>query len=363
MTQPGRRNISNADWAEITDADLGTGSFPAPSDELTPLIALRDVPVLPGSGAYGDGCGVPQKCRCRNCGTEFWAEHSCMSRMCPACAPKWARREAMEAVGQALIKRKIFVYHQATDTFEGPRKFRLIHATVSMKAEPKDAFKIKKKIISIAKRHGVIGFIIIIHHVREGRDKGEWVPDGYIHAHLIGIVLSSGFLTLPALIEKEERERKARGASGRKPEYNWIFKVIKQRRRKHWFLRDGALFPIIYYNLTHCAIAHGRHSLSYAGCWWDGRNSEEENAEIMNLRTDAKAEAGVRCPVCQGNDVEILEPWQQSPPPSTWWRRGGNTQHRFGCDGLEPVTDRPPPGAVAVHPHRGTPVGGDLDVA
>ncbi|GAH09830.1 unnamed protein product, partial [marine sediment metagenome] len=176
----------------IIEADLADSetfvTFTALCDELSTPPPPDMTVHLSGQGMTGAGCGEKEEFRCRNCGTVFIGDHHCMGRDCPRCAGLWARREARIGTNLAIAKYRARRSHGD----------KLIHAVISVRGEPDEIYPRRRWAIKRFKRHGLVGFFIIPHHVRMGPED-EWVPDGYIHYHAIGVIPRSGFLTIPAL--------------------------------------------------------------------------------------------------------------------------------------------------------------------
>ena len=323
-----KRSRTKAEWAADMDGDLTPNelrqldslnsglnqdplvppvSFPARSDELrTPLDSSQDNPVLPGSGLLGKACGDIIKAKCRVCGKVFDIEHACMGRLCPSCYEKWAAREARLATAMVILK-----YH--ADKVRGDR---LVHAVVSIAGDPGEIFARREWAIKAFRRHGLEGFVMVCHHVREGKDVGqEWAEDGYIHYHAVGVVGADGFHTIPAVIESEFLTDNPFHAYGPRPPravvtgtYNYVFKVLRQKAPSHrgwtYYLAETQIFRRLYYNLSHAAIGDGRHAISWAGSWF-----RHAKAMLMDARRMAEGcgSTGPICPKCGSDDLELGE--------------------------------------------------------
>ena len=242
-----------------------------------------DEVMLPGQGRAGPGCGQMVKVRCLDCNAVFEIEQGCGLRVCPRCYKKWARREAMAA--RDVAQRRLSIYPDD----------HLVHAVISFPGTPDQVFAKRKRAIKIAKKHNIIGFAVVGHHVRGEGD--DWTVDGYLHYHILGVVGRDGFDTLVDLIIQDfiAGNGKVSGV------YDWVFKVIKQSRgRTYWVPQTGAaIYKKFYYMLEHASIQHRRHALTWAGSWWD-------RDDIAANQVGGEGSPGdIPCPKCGGNNTQV----------------------------------------------------------
>ncbi len=285
---PISRRRTRRTWDEVLDSDLPS-SFPALGSELTPPSFINPpdstselLVELPGEGLPSSGCGDLIQVKCNDCGHKFEVEHDCGMRYCPRCYEKWAKREAMAATDVARRR-----HAQYPDDL-------IVHAEISFKGEPDDVFKNRPRAIKIAKKHGIMGFSVVGHHVRG--NPGDWRIDGYLHYHIVGVVArDDGFRTLPDLIEADFIEHNGTVTGT----YDWTFKVIKQNRGRSWYVHPSRLYKLYFYQLQHASIQHGRHALTWAGTWWIS-----DDIEAASVGGTGEAEP-IMCPKCGSTDVDL----------------------------------------------------------
>lgn len=300
---PISRRRTRRTWDGVLDSDLAieesqaidslTGILSCKGDELTPPLDVE----IPGQGRPGNGCGDLVKARCNDCGSVFEIEQSCGLRVCPRCYKKWARREALAARDVAMAR----IFRYPGD--------HIVHAVVSIPGGPEDVFNLRTRAIAIAKDHGVLGFSVVGHHVRED-ENGDWIVDGNVHYHILGVVTQEdGFKTVPDLVEEDFlHDDLFHGGGPRiyprgrvKGTYNYVFKVIKQNRGRSWWVppRPEVLYKKYYYMLEHASIQHRRHALTWAGTWWDRDDID------ANQVGGPGEEGAITCPECGSDDITI----------------------------------------------------------
>lgn len=250
----------------FTDSDIAISSYPS---EVIPLPFT-----LPGKGQRSPGCGDSIPFHCNRCDTHFIVESSCMLRTCPSCFRKWAVKEGRKAA------KRIW----AASSIIAPKRTgrRLVHAVVSFHAQD-DIQDLRKRAIKVCKDHGISGGALVFHPFRSDDDEG-YIPDGYIHFHVIGL---------------------ARGNIKPGTDPNVIFKIIKDARRKDYrgFQKCQEISATIFYLLTHCGIIKGRHALAYFG---ELSYNKLSNGKLQELipGLDLDPVHKHRCPSCRSDDVE-----------------------------------------------------------
>lgn len=219
------------------------------------MVQIGPIITRPGVGKVGESCGKKEGMHCDHCGYRWEREHNCMDRGCPRCYEKWAYREGA-TVGRALDG---YIHGKW-----------IVHGFVSFKGELKNVYKMRPRAYAIIRRHGIRGAVSVPHFERHKR------IDGYLHYHFVGEVDGSW-----------------KPGGGRNQDY--IFKVIST-------LRDSLdITACVGYLLTHCAIADGRHALSWIGAWFRGVP-----------HSDNAVKPDDQCPKCKSPDVSPDYRWDMT---------------------------------------------------
>lgn len=192
-----------------------------------------------------------------------------MSRLCPECFELWARKEAFKA------SLRLWAGFRA-------RGGRLLHCVVSIPFDGHDEGHYRAMARRVSALHGIVGGISICHPFRDDGD--GYVPDGFIHYHIVGIapgnVLPGG--TDGAVVFKVIRDPV-------RNDYRGLFRLKEARR-------------LLQYLLSHCGIIEGRHPLTWWGCVsYSTFPTSELRAMIPNY--DALLDIRARCPFCGARGV------------------------------------------------------------
>ena len=230
--------------------------------------------VLPGHGEVGSGCGDPLPMICRRCGHSYTVNSSCMRRECPHCYHKWASKEA-KVVSWRLwgAARKLYV------------RYRVVHIMISFRPMG-DIARERERARKIAVRHGIVGGCMVLHPWRKDR-YDHYVPDGYVHFHIMGIALGD--------IRPGERG-------------DYVFRHIPDPRWHGYrgMRRTGDLRACVRYILTHCGIVAGRHALTWFGSMSYNMLPNKKLDEFYPGVRDKIQEFRRRCPKCGSYEVESL---------------------------------------------------------
>lgn len=243
--------------------------------------------VLPGHGDPGAGCGEIQTMVCLSCGHVWEGKKSCMLRTCPHCWRKWAQREAGIA-GVRLWAGSCMV----SKSRPGRVGWRLMHVVVSFQDQGEDMALLRERARLIARRHGVLGGCSIYHPFRKDSDN-QYVPDGYVHFHLLGLCHGD---ILPGGLPSDQ------GA---------VFKVIPDARRGDFrgLLRAREVRVLVHYLLTHCGIVKGRQALTWWGVLgYNNLHNKTLDDFSQGALTRAKSPRS-RCPLCGSDEVQALSVW------------------------------------------------------
>ena len=251
---------------------------------------------LPGHGDRGAGCGTPKAMLCDSCGRSFVSRHACMNRDCPDCFTKWARGEARIASfrlwsGVRLVAREL-----------ARRYYRIVHVVVSFPDEAEAYRTCRERVYRVCREHGVVGGPCVFHPFRMDVD-GEYVPDGYLHFHVIGVAFGN--------IEQGGLERDG----------DLVFKVVRDARHHDFggFRSEAEVRACLSYELGHVGIVHEdrdregvvqcRHALTWFGVLSYGKLSTETLRLSCPEGFDAvHAVVSARCPSCGSRDtVQIGE--------------------------------------------------------
>lgn len=237
-------------------------------------------PVLPGKEGVGVGCGLEMPIFCNSCGASYTISSSCMKRGCPNCYEKWASKEA-----RVSSTRLWMASHIISKGKPFKRGFRVIHAVVSMPEGDDDA---RAKARVVCKRHGLLGGLMVWHPFRKDEDK-EFVPDGHVHYHVIG--LAKGDI-LPG---------------GLASDGDVVFKFIKDAERGDYrgFMRVREVKRCIQYLLTHCGIMKGVHTLTWWGCMsYNSMSNKTLDIEFPGVMKEVK-EFRRKCKFCGSEDLDL----------------------------------------------------------
>lgn len=277
-------------------------------DDLVPFGAI-----LPGHGDPGADCGSPTICKCNHCGNIWETESKCMKRECPNCWKPWLMHEA-DVSGSRMWVLTNNVYY-------GRHRRRIVHVTISLPYQKGQSFyKMRSKAMGIAMKHGLSGGLIICHTHRAKED--EYVPDGYVHYHIAGV--AGGHIKV---FEKGEKAP-------------YLFKVIKDKRfgdyRGIRTLKE--LKRLIGYQLSHCGIVKGHHSLAWFGslsynysvCGIKFNTNERVAEDFPKMAEHLEEVRKTQCPKCGSTDVHVIPAWMVSSmleydfhPEVTEWLRAG----------------------------------------
>lgn len=227
---------------------------------------------------------------CAHCGHVFFGKNSCMMRECPHCYRKWASKESKVAGWRFWTGCKYVRINRCI----AKENARRVHCVISFPdVDPLDI--LRQVAIQIAKRHGLLGGLMVWHPFRQDED-GAFVPDGYVHFHLLafanGDIGEGG--TDGAVVFKHIRHPVHGDFNG--------FRSLREVQK------------CAFYLLTHCGIVKGRHSLT----WWGDLSYNMLSTERLDQEFEGRELAchvpGVPCPVCGSRDTELL----RSPNEYGW---------------------------------------------
>lgn len=280
-------------------------------DSEAPDLALGvDVPDLaleisfPGNGPWGEDCGDKLLLKCHACGTIFQGTHWCMGRECPVCESKWASKESRIASDRLWIFKSTSFVDNKLISLIPPRKGRIIHYCFSFNLlQPGDLTNkilnhLRELVIILAKLHGLIGGLHVLHHERRGNltDDGEG-----IHFHGVGFA--------PGNIKHGHEEIEIKNKKGELevvdidgPYVNFIHfpdpSMKKKNKGKYsGFRRVRSVKKCINYVLSHCAIIKGKHSLT----WWGDlsyRKFRQSDVRDFLIHENNPGYGILPCPVC-----------------------------------------------------------------
>lgn len=300
IAKSNRLGVRAKSWSP---AVLEDDSAHDPDENDTPFGAI-----LPGHGDSGKDCGKSTICHCSKCGHYWETTSKCQQRECPECWKGWVVSEGIQAAARTWVL--------TNELYAGRHHRRIVHAAVSLPYEKGMSYsQMRLKATRIAMNHGLSGGCAITHTHRA--KNGEYIPDGYVHFHIVGIALGS-----IKVFSKGESAP-------------YLFKVIKDKRFNDFrgVRTYKELRKLISYQLSHCAIVKGRHALSYFGFLGyhttimgvhfntNARFKEDypaAAAHLMDLKT-------VMCPNCGSTEVDIILPWrldlmdQDFHPEVTMW--------------------------------------------
>lgn len=231
-------------------------------------------PILPGQGDRPLGCGEPVILGCNECGQVHEIISRCNKRECPECWRTWAHKLATRS--------GLRMWSGSQFKMKGRHGYRILHIVVSFPHG--DVKLLRQRVRTIAKDRGINGGLIIFHPFRKDDDQ-QFVPDGYVHFHIIG--LAPGHVTT--------------GAYGE----DYVFKVIRDGRRGDFrgYQKPNEVNATIYYLLTHCGIIGGMHSLTWFGCLsYNQFNNETWEKAFPELAEYLKPKRSI-CPHCGSDDT------------------------------------------------------------
>jgi len=188
----------------------------------------------------------------------------------------------------------------------------MLHVVISF--PDLDSLDTQRKIaIAVAKRHGLIGGLMVYHPFRQDEER-EYVLDGYVHFHLVVLVNgdvpeggSDGGVLFKVVADPER-------ARGGKPSF-------------HGFQELAQVRACVFYLLTHCGILPARHALT----WWGAMSYNQLPTETLDANYDGRIEycvsGGIRCPFCGSRDTEpaivsVPHGWRSTKPVRHIWPYG-----------------------------------------
>ena len=244
---------------------------------------------LPGQGTPADGCGdaVPYHCRTHDRG--FWVRSHCNERTCPSCYERWAKKAARKASLRVSWGAKVVTQQRLAAGLTG--RPRLVHVVVSIpELEGWDVPDYRQACYSLCQEHNIVGGVAVIHPFRKDDYDAQYVPDGHVHFHVVGV----NFEDIPP------------GGRDYIDKHLVIFKVIPDAEYGDYrgFRSGLAVEREIQYLLSHAGVAEGVHSLTYFGAL--AYNKLPESA-VSAFYPDCLVDEtpGVMCPVDGSNDTEV----------------------------------------------------------
>lgn len=243
---------------------------------------------LPGHGVPGKGCGDPVPYYCRTHEGGFWVSSHCNERTCPRCSERWGKKAARKASLRVAWGAKVVTQQRrAAGVDERPR---LVHGMVSMpELEGWGVPEYRQACYSICLDHKIIGGLAVIHPFRKDDYDSEYVPDGHVHFHVIGL----NFEDMPP------------GGGDYVNGQLVIFKVIRDAEYGDYrgFRSGLAIEREVQYLLSHAGVADGFHTLTYFGALAYNKLPESAvNAYFPDCLVDENP--GVQCPVEGSLDTE-----------------------------------------------------------
>lgn len=279
---------------------------------------------LPGTGSPGPKCGINlgSAQACLDC-THRWAVlTSCRAWVCPGCAPKKVRQQAMAtAIRVGAVRDTLVMEHgqgaglkiRRAVISPAPERSRMAmdydHGLATMG-------RLRTQAREVAESKGFQGGVMVFHPWRD-RQTWEFKYAGP-HFHIIG----------PAHWLEE-----GDGADG------WLFKASPSR------LRTGGVYDRLTYDLSHVGVYPSKPVVTYWGAM-NGRKVRLAYAVLDRIKALEEHRTHV-CPACSSINtraivptLEELERWGIMRPLE---RHHREVQNRFKCDdcgnvdGLEPV--------------------------
>jgi len=229
---------------------------------------------LPGHGEPGTFCGQSMVFQCKECGQPFWTENQCQERQCPSCYEAWTKEQGRAAADRVWFGSRIVAENQ------NYRRYRVVHCAISWaeRSEDHDIVVVRDRARSIAKEHGIRGGLLILHPWRQDEDL-QFVPDGYIHVHIIGVA-----------------DGEIKPGDGK----DYIFKHIPNPKTGDYrgFRRVRDVAAGVRYLLTHAAIVKSRHALTWFGVLsYNAMPNQRIVAKFPDVQPDVE-KFGPQCPHC-----------------------------------------------------------------
>ena len=256
--------------------------------------------ILPGHGDRPENCGTDQVFFCSTCGHTWLGETQCNSRECPECWTNWLSKEAEESATRMwVLSRKVYL----GKSLGRYRAGRIVHCMVSFRVRGLSYSKARSKAERIAMKHGVSGGIVIFHPFRVDHDDGQYKHDGTVHFHIVG--LAKGDVLWPEKGQVMD---------------DYIFKQIKdptstkERPTYRGIRKYDELLKLIRYQLSHCGIIQGHHTVAWFGCltynlkvFGVSFNSKERFAiDYPDVVEYLSRYRGKVCPRCSSDQVQQI---------------------------------------------------------
>lgn len=242
-------------------------------------------PQLPGKGEVSFGCGDDILVGCGSCGQTHEVTSKCMKRQCPDCWRSWAHKLAKKS-GLRMWSGGLF-------KMKGRRGFRFLHIVVSFTHGPLK--ELRKRCRAVAKRHGISGGLTIYHPFRQDEER-QFVPDGYVHFHIIGLAVGH--------VDPGDNNGE------------YVFKVIRDAKRGDYrgLKKPKEIQALIYYLLTHCGVIEGSHALT----WFRALSYNQFNMETWEkhfpLLWEHLQSKNRLCPHCGSDDTYLIQGWELNIP-------------------------------------------------
>jgi len=186
------------------------------------------------------------------------------------------------------------------------RAGRIVHCMVSLRVRGHSYSSLRSKVEKIAMKHGISGGLVIFHPFRFDHDEGQYSFDGTVHFHIVGI--AKGDVLWPekgqpmdGYVFKQIQDPSSRGG---RPTYRGVRKFDQ-------------LLRLIRYQLSHCGIVKGHHSVAWFGVM-------TYNQSVFGVKFGSKSRfiqdypevvqhlnryRGKTCPKCQSTQVmQIFNP-------------------------------------------------------
>jgi len=177
------------------------------------------------------------------------------------------------------------------------KELRRVHCVISMPEGGTLATQ-RKTAIAIAKKHGLLGGAEIWHPFRYDGEEG-YVPDGYVHFHLAGMV--NGDI--------------AEGGTDFMPDGRAIVFKHVEHPDGHYrgFQSVDEVRAMLFYALEHCGILEDHHALT----WWGELSYNKLPTDMLDADYPGRLEyttiPGSRCPFCGSTETEPCEVWEDLP--------------------------------------------------
>ena len=240
---------------------------------------------LAGTEQPKDDCGRGKYKGCDRCkhhpNEKFYVQRTvfgCFRSCCKKCwLTKWLSRESNRAT------RRIENY-EACRKRHGFSRSKPIHVIVSPDWD--DKFQrydiLKEQCVGILKNAGLEAGLVIYHPFSYDKEKQCWIVRP--HFHVIG--------------------------------FGWVKQIKEKAENKNWFVKNKgireSLHSTIYYQLSHCGVAKGVHSVFYFG----GLGYRAKYAsEIKVVDDEAEKIQRKLCPFCQFYLKSVEYVGLDRPPP------------------------------------------------